>query len=39
MSAIGEDIDATGDLDKLRDPTNSRNQWIVPLFEAFGLGS
>ena len=33
MPTIGENVDAAGDLDELRDPSNSGDQWIVPLLE------
>jgi hypothetical protein len=35
ISTIGEDVDAAGDLDKLRNPPNSRDQRIVPLLEEY----
>jgi len=33
ISAIGEDVDPAGDIDELRNPSNSGDQRIVPLFE------
>src|SRR6267154_850466 len=33
ISKLGEDVDATGDLDELRDPRNAGDQRIVPLLE------
>jgi hypothetical protein len=33
VRAVGEDVDAAGDLDKLQNPANSRDQGIVPLLE------
>jgi hypothetical protein len=35
ISAIGENVDAAGDLDQLRDPTNSGDQRIVSLLEEY----
>jgi hypothetical protein len=35
MPTIGENVDAAGDLDELRDPFNSGNQWIVPFLEEY----
>src|SRR5215470_14599136 len=35
MAAIGENIDAAGDLDKLGNSPNSRDQRIVPVFEEY----
>src|SRR5260370_37096278 len=35
VSMIGEDVDAAGDLDELRDPANSRDQRIVPFLEEY----
>jgi hypothetical protein len=35
MSTIGEDVDAASDLDKLRNPPNSRNQPIVPFLKEY----
>jgi hypothetical protein len=35
ISAVGEDVDAAGDLDELRDPSNSGDQRIVPFLEEY----
>ena len=33
--AIGEDVDAAGDPDKLRNPSNCRDQRIIPFLEEY----
>jgi hypothetical protein len=35
ISTFGEDVDAPGDLDELRDPPNSGDQRLVPFFEEY----
>src|SRR3984893_9361643 len=35
IPTIGEDVDAAGDLDELRDPTYAGDQRIVPLLEEY----
>jgi hypothetical protein len=35
VATIGKNVDAAGDLDKLRNPPNSRNQRIVSLLEEY----
>jgi len=35
ISAIGENVDAAGDLYKLRNPSNSGDQRIVPFLEEY----
>src|SRR5580704_1882245 len=35
ISAIGENVDAAGDLDEFRDPSNSGDQRLVPFLEEY----
>jgi hypothetical protein len=35
IPAVAENVDAAGDLDKLRNPSNCRDQRIVPLLEEY----